>query len=101
MLEQMVEAVINNDASEVKRFLDKGVDPNSKVDDMNVSLLHFAAQNNAIKVMPLLIKAGGNIYATHGYEEQTPLDIAYLHNNQEAVQLLISYMMHSVSDNVH
>jgi ankyrin repeat protein len=101
MIDHLIEAVIDNDAEKVERLLDKGADPNSKADYALISPLHYAAQNNSVQVIPLLIEAGANIYATDSDGEQTPLDVACISNNQEAVRVLLGYMSGNTSNRAH
>ena len=88
----IIEAVIDNDARIVQQLLDKGADPNLSLDVARITPLHFAAQNNALDVIPVLIMAGANLHARINPEGMIPLDVAKLHKHTEMVKLLEKYM---------
>lgn len=84
----LIEAIIHNDLKEVRSALENGADPNACLDPAKVTPLHFAAQHNAIDVVPLLITAGAKLHAQTFPDGQTALDIARLHHHAEMTQLL-------------
>ena len=90
-IEDLVDAVIANDAHQVQAILSQGIDPNSCLDEDLVTPLHFAAMYNALLVIPLLIYAGAEIDAETKPDSYTPMDIALLHENYQVVQLLLAY----------
>ncbi len=92
LLNQLVQAVIENDALQVGDLLNHGIDPNEVLDADNVTLLHYAAQNNALKVIPLLVEAGATIQAKTVPDGYTPIAIALLHGHHRIAQTLIAYM---------
>jgi ankyrin repeat protein len=87
----LIEAVIHNDATAVRVALESGADPNACLDHALVTPLHFAAQHNAVDVIPLLITAGAKINARTFPDGQTALDIARLHRHVEMTKLLEEY----------
>ncbi len=91
-LEVLIDAVIVNDVQVVNKILNKGFNPNQSLDEACVTPLHFAAQNGALEVIPLLVEAGADICACTQPEGQTPLDVALLHNHDPIVQILLAYL---------
>lgn len=91
-LEILIDAVIENDVELVNKILNKGFNPNQALDAAHVTPLHFAAQNGALEVIPLLVEAGADICACTQPEGQTPLDVALLHNHDHVVQVLLAYL---------
>ena len=91
-MDTIVDAVIENDVKLVQQLLDEGADPNLILDEAHVVPLHFAAQNNALEVVPLLVKAGANLHAKILPEGMTPLDVAKLHGHADMIKLLEKYM---------
>ncbi len=87
----LIEAVIHNDVTNVRKLLENGADPNACQDRANVTPLHFAAQHNATDVVSLLITAGAKLHAITFPDQQTPLDIAKLHHHEAMVKLLNEY----------
>lgn len=89
----LIEAVIHNDAKAVRTALEEGADPNACLDPALVTPLHFAAQHNALEVVPLLITAGANINAKTFPDGQTALDVARLHKHSDMTKLLEEYSL--------
>jgi len=92
LLNQLVQAVIENDTLLVVDLLSRGIDPNATLDADNVTLLHYAAQNNALEVIPLLVEAGATIQAKTIPDGYTPIAIALLHGHHRIAQTLITYI---------
>lgn len=90
-MEQLIEAVIANDSTQVEELLRKGTDPNGYEDDAQVRPLHFAAQHNSKACAELLILAGGDTHA-RTKDGLTPLDIAKLHRHDDLVRLLQAHI---------
>ena len=88
---KLIKAVIHKDTMLVRALLSAGENPNLCLDSAKLTPLHFAAQHNAINIVPLLITAGANIHATTFPDGQTPLDIAKLLGHQEMISLLEDY----------
>ena len=59
--------VQHNKMSEVLDALDNGADVN-EADTFHMSLLHYAAQNNYIPLLQLLIERGANVHATNKFD---------------------------------
>lgn len=89
-LHQLIDAVIHNDPHRVNQLLSEGTNPNGSPDVAGVTPLHFAAQNNALLVLPLLIEAGADLFA-ETKDHYTPLDVAIMHNHEKIVQALLAY----------
>ncbi len=87
----IIEAVCESDIDALEQLLDAGEDPNATEDRMNVTALHFAAQQNDIEIADLLLKRGANLYSKELLEQSTPLDVAYQHNHYEMIILLSCY----------
>lgn len=89
----LINAILKKDMHRVKNLLEQGADPNMYLDEAMIRPLHFAAQNNFLKIVPLLITAGADLYAQIQPEGHTPLDIARLHKNNAMVNVLQSFML--------
>ncbi|MCK4870334.1 MAG: ankyrin repeat domain-containing protein [Gammaproteobacteria bacterium] len=89
----LIDAVVEGDTKKVKELLAGGEDPSLVLDAAQVTPLHYAAQFNAVEIGKLLIKAGANIYARTSPEEETPLEIAHLHDSKEFIKLLLSHIL--------
>jgi uncharacterized protein len=96
----LIEAVILNDVEQVKKLLQQGADPNYCDDKAQITPLHFAAQNNCLAVVPLLVAAGANLNARTIPEGETPLDIARLQpeTHQQMIALLTFFTLNKPSD---
>ena len=88
---RLIKAIIHKDSSTVRELLSAGENPNQCLDSAKITPLHFAAQHNALDIIPLLITAGADIHATTVPDGQTPLDIAKLQGHQEMISLLEDY----------
>ncbi len=88
---RLIKAVIHKDSALVRALLSAGENPNYCLDAAKLTPLHFAAQHNALEIVPLLITAGANIHATTVPDGQTPLDIAKILGHQEMITLLEEY----------
>lgn len=88
---KLINAVIANDPDTVNKLLNAGIDPNDSLDESSVTPLHYAAQNNALLVVPLLVEAGANLYAKTDPDGLTPLEIAIMHGNHKVTQILLAY----------
>ena len=82
---------MNHDSTRVNDLLNSGVNPNSSIDKHKITALHFAAQINALTIVPLLIQAGADIDAITEPGGQTPLEIACLHKHNKMIELLMTY----------
>lgn len=92
VLELLIDATIANDVEVVNKILNDGCSPNQFLDPARVTPLHFAAQNGALEVIPLLVEAGADICACTQPDGQTPLDVALMHNHEPVVQILLAYL---------
>lgn len=88
----LIQAVISNDPQTVNDLLNEGLDPNRCLDEAHITALHYAAQNNSLEVIPLLVEAGADLEAHTEPEGLTPLDVAILHNHNRVAQALIAYL---------
>ncbi len=84
---ELLQAVISKRLRQVKQLLERGADPNYYEDSAKIRPLHFAALYNAVKIIPVLVAAGGNMYATTESND-TPLLIAKQHNHAPMILLL-------------
>ncbi len=87
----LIRAVINNDVKEVGDLLNQGADPNHVLDTSQITALHYAAQNNSLEVIPLLVEAGAFLDAQTEPDGYTALEVAFLHGNDKIAQTLIAY----------
>ena len=88
---ELINAVMNHDSSRVNDLLNSGVNPNACIDDNKITALHFAAQINALTIVPLLIQAGADLEAATKPDGQTPLEVACLHQHNKMIELLTTY----------
>lgn len=95
----LIDAVVDNNIEKVEELLSQGADPNIYIDSAKVRPLHFAAQAGNIEIGRLLITAGADIHATTEPEDELPIDIARLHDNQGFVQLLATHIKPSETMN--
>ncbi len=87
----LIDAILNEDPEQVKQLLAEGADPNASQDRAKITPLHFAAQRNALNIVPLLIEAGAHLNAQTYPEGDTPIQIAQLHGHINMVNLLVAY----------
>lgn len=97
---RLIKAVIHKDYALVKALLSAGENPNHCLDAAKLTPLHFAAQHNALEIVPLLITAGANIHATTVPDGQTPLDIAKILGHKEMISLLEDYASKMPYENI-
>ncbi|MGB6976775.1 MAG: ankyrin repeat domain-containing protein [Gammaproteobacteria bacterium] len=71
----LIDAVRANDVEQVKILLQEGADPNFCEDMSGITPLHFAAINNCLEIVLLLVAAGAKLNARTS-EGERPLDIA-------------------------
>lgn len=88
----LIEAVISNDVKKVSELLNRGADPNSTLDTASITPLHYAAQNNALEVIPLLVEAGAVLEAQTEPDGYTATEVAFIHGNHRLAQALIAYI---------
>lgn len=88
-IQNLIDAIIADDADKVRDLLQRGVNPNLCQDQDMISPLHFAAQHNSLKSVPYLLAANADPYAMTS-EYVSPHDIARLHGHMEMVKLLQS-----------
>ena len=85
--EGLFEAVKAGDGAAVRRFLDRGVNPNA-LDEYQRTPLHWAASRGMTEVAALLIQKGARVNAGDCYHE-TPLHHSVYWGNTEVAALLI------------
>lgn len=88
----LIQAVIENNVVLVSSLLNRGANPNVTLDPANVTPLHYAAQNNALEVIPLLVEAGALLDAQTEPDGYTPIEIAFIHGHLRIAQALIAYV---------
>jgi len=86
----IIDAAIYDDSNGVSFFLEQGNDVNFTEDSERITPLHYAAKNNSIKVIPILIAAGANSDALDGNNSK-PIDDAKRLKNHIAVELLTTF----------
>ena len=87
----LIQAVVNNDVQMLSKLHNNGADPNYTLDASQITTLHYAAQNNALEVIPLLVEAGAILEAQTEPDGYTALEVAFLHGNDKIAQTLIAY----------
>lgn len=90
-IEELIDAIIRHDANKVQELLNQGLDPNLCLDDDKVTPLHYAAQNNAVAIALLLLRAGADLNAQTDPDHMTPLEVARLHKHQDMIDFLLTY----------
>lgn len=96
----LIGAIVENNVQLVSELLNQGVNPNDTIDHAKITPLHFAVQNNALEVIPLLIEAGAVVEVSQDAEGNTPVQTALCHGNHRIAQLLLAYA-HEQDRNVH
>lgn len=91
LLDRLIQAVIDNNVKLVGELLNHGADPNLTLDTDHVTPLHYAAQSNALEVIPLLVEAGAALEAQTEPDGYTPIEIAFIHGHHRIAQALIAY----------
>ena len=86
--EAMIDAILKDDPKTVHELLHRGVDPNISLDQHQITPLHFAAQNNALHVVPLLISAGAHLNALTEPGGYRAIEVAALQGHLQMVSLL-------------
>jgi ankyrin repeat protein len=86
--EAMIDAILKDDPKTVHELLHHGVDPNICLDQHHITPLHFAAQNNALHVVPLLISAGAHLNALTEPGGYRAIEVAALQGHLQMVSLL-------------
>ena len=85
---KLLDAIALNDLVSVKRLLHHGASCCFALDGANVTPLHYAAQYNAVDIIRLLLSYGAVLDARTIPDGQTPYDIAVLHDNHAAIDVL-------------
>ncbi len=70
-------------------LLARGSEPNKKNKESKQRPMHFAATNGNAKLIPLLVEKGANIF-TLDADNNTPLILAIMHQNDEMTRLLLN-----------
>ena len=84
-------ACLKGDVFMVGYMLDKKANPNFQSPTLGYTSLHFAANGNQAKIIPLLIKAGADpSIGTPRYKKHTPLLMAQKMKNKEAAAAIES-----------
>lgn len=97
--EKLLDAVINNQADQVKTLLEQGADANCFEDSALVRPLHFAAVYDSADVIPILIAAGADIHAMTDCAE-TALTLAKRHNSSKVLAAVESFYSATVDDGI-
>ncbi len=91
-----LDAVVNNNISQVRLLLDQGIDVNAK-NEKGWTALHLAAHQGHKDIVELLIKSGANVnqkiqscWDPQKYSRWTPLDMAIEKRHTEIAKLLLS-----------
>lgn len=83
----LIDAVKANDVAAVRALLGKKVDVNAVQAD-GTTALHWAVEEDALEIVPLLIRAGANVKATNRYGA-SPLWLASLNGNARTIEMLL------------
>ena len=85
--EALVDAIVAGNLEAVKALIEQGVCTNTALDVANVTPLHFAAQQPDARIAELLLLHGASLDALTQPDQQTPRDIALLHDNTAVLRL--------------
>lgn len=93
-LSHMHIACMRNRIDIVKMFLQSGVEINHAVSMTSIrwagyTALHFAVEFNCLETVDFLLGCGASLIARDG-REQTPLHIAFMHQNNLIIDLILS-----------
>ncbi|MFT3741670.1 MAG: ankyrin repeat domain-containing protein [Gammaproteobacteria bacterium] len=89
-MEHLIEAVISDNSEALRELLWAGANPNQVEDYANITLLHFAAQHNALKCAEVLLKAGADVEA-ETVDGMNCVNVASLHAHEDMLSLLWRY----------
>lgn len=97
LLEELIEAVRDNFASETYRIILNGAHVNGALDYVNLTPLHHAATHNAVNSAKILLWWGADPYietnpSSLNQGNQTPLDIAREVKSKEIIKLLENFV---------
>ncbi len=88
---EMFEQGINGgDVAVIKKYLDKGISPNSRAYNGN-TLLHWAVSNGRPEVADVLIDAGANLHQTYPTDDRTVLHLGVQHDNAAVTAVLLKH----------
>lgn len=87
--EQFHSAVKTGDADTVENLLEKGADPDCELN--NSTPLHTAIKHNQYGILDLLLKNSANINKQETLLKTTPLALAVISKDIEAVNILLKY----------
>lgn len=88
---EMFEKGINQgDLEIVKKYLDKGVSPNSRAYNGN-TLLHWSVSNGKADVVNLLIERGANLHQTYAPDNRTVLHLGVQHDTPAVAKVLLKH----------
>lgn len=88
---EMFEQGINGgDVAVIKKYLEKGVSPNSRAYNGN-TLLHWAVSNGRPEVADVLIEAGANLHQTYPTDNRTVLHLGVQHNDAALTAVLLKH----------
>eukprot|EP01129_Flabellula_baltica_P004568 TRINITY_DN1596_c0_g2_i4.p1 TRINITY_DN1596_c0_g2~~TRINITY_DN1596_c0_g2_i4.p1 ORF type:complete len:948 (+),score=164.28 TRINITY_DN1596_c0_g2_i4:83-2926(+) len=82
-----------NNLTLIKLLLENGADVDDRVDIIEWTPLHFAAENGSDSICSSLISFNADVDAK-SFKNETPLSLAYKKGNQNCVDLLIDHGAH-------
>ncbi len=91
LIDQLIQAVIENDPEAINELIRQGADPNGSLDDDQVTPIHYAAQYGSLESIPVLVHAGADVKATTTPDGTTAVDLAISHGHTKVTQVLLSY----------
>ncbi len=59
--DELIEAIVNDNAKEVENLLEVGAEPNGVVDGFLLRPLHFAVTQASVDIIQLLVAAGADV----------------------------------------
>ncbi|GLA29738.1 hypothetical protein AnigIFM63326_007650 [Aspergillus niger] len=87
----VIEAAKAGNMPVVKKFLEKGGDPNITTDDWDLTALHYAAMGSHNGLTQLLLRAGANPNARAKYTNNTPLFETASSGHRKVIQYLLRH----------
>ena len=91
----MFKGVQTGDYFLVEYYLRSGIDPNYQHPEFMTTFLIESIRHNHLKIAKLLLDKGANPNTKQIWGDHTPISIAKLTNNTQAIELLDKYVNYS------
>lgn len=99
---ELIEAIVNDDAEQAEKLLEQGVDANSAIDSFMVRPLHFAVSKNLPHMIDLLLKYGADPTKADA-DGVTPIELAKMisEDSNATFELLLKMTSYTVPAELH